>query len=843
MVEMKGKVLAFPFFVSLLMLSGIASASPVLTIHSPINGTTYDTDGVILNVTSDELADFYILSKSGRRYYVAYNATTYQSKLYQKAGNYSFTIHANSSSGEGSSTVHYSSSVTNPIEIDDCGYFESDSTKYALVNDISGYNCILMEDAFNISIDLNGFNVNAQSSGAALGNTEQIIIKNGTLTGDYRAIYLSAAKDVIFRNIDARSANYGYYGDIYVDVQFEDSSFSMSGEESEGLMLKVESDSANIRMKDTAINNISDIFRVPGSSSDAPIFYDTFENVTLSPAEGLESLYFRCQGDSQCYIDFIDSDYDDFFFNAYGENSNVIITEHSRLDVSSTDQEGQGVPAALEIDSLSPFEYNPTRRVLSATESDGTGKVYLSNKLSVYESGTNNLAHEESFPSYNVTARSGYVTESQDITFTSPLLVNFTFTFPAAADYILIDSCTELGSGNNYRLDQNISADSDPCMSADGVSGITLDLDGFSINGNGGSSISINDSAGVEVLNGYVVNSSSGISSGNSSGLTLRDLEITGGSTGILLELVSDSVIRDNSIGENEIGINMISSQDITLIGNNLYNNTENVVVDPSEGIIFVNNILQAAKIGLRLIEIMNSVFIGDTITGNNESVILEDSSNVDFIRTNISSTAFDFVSNGSTSSVSNVNFDITKTQHYGESFLYGYFPPYCMLVGEGPGGEANECNGTIMTDVNTSLKVSGGSSCTIKNYATVDGDITVEGGSLDIKEFSVVTGDIINGSGAFISVKEDSIINGDILLENSGEVIVKDSNITGSIETQGTDVLVVKDNEIQGNVLSINDTNTVIKANTIGGNIQITGTGQCDEKNNDVSGSNSGCP
>jgi parallel beta-helix repeat protein len=808
-------------------------------VQGPANGTTYDSDGIALNVTSDEPADFYMLSKSGRRHYIAFNTTNYLSNLYHKAGDYQFTIYANSS-GESNATVDYSSNVTNPIEINACGFIGSSHTKYELVNNITGPYCMFIEEVENISFDLMGFEINAEDEALFIGLTEQVTIKNGTVSSETLPIYMEFVNNMIFKDLEIVSGFYGYVGEGYVDVLFENDEFKRLSPESYGPIYTLTSEGGYVHVKNS-IMTIYEMIRESYIEYYPPVFYDVFENVTLQLPAGEEEFIISCHGAVLCNIDFIDTNYSSSYIEADGEEVRIVITEHSRLSINSVDQEGQGIPAALEIESLSPFEHNPTQRVLSSTESNGKGDVYLSNKLKVYEFGENNLDYEQSFPSYNITARSGTEISNQNITFTSPVVVNFTFTFPTAAAYTLVDSCMELESDTDYKLEQDIVADQDPCITAESISAVTLDIDGYNIDGNGGNPIFINGSSDIEILTGDLTNSSNGIYAINSSDVTFRDLHITESSTGILMEQSSESLISDNIIEENGIGINMISCQDITLMENNFINNTENVIVDPSEGIIFIKNVLQAANIGLKLIEIINSVFIGDIFLGNTESIIVNQSSNIDFIRTNISSNLTDLKTIDANVSLSNVLFDENKIYEVGDSAIFGFFPPACIFGEDISTGTI--CNGTVGLNLDIDLKVVNNTFCIIKSGAVINGDILVEGGNLQIQD-GIINGDILNGTGASVSIKgKNTLIDGAVTLQDGNEIIIKDANVTGSISTENTDIVIIKDVYVGVNVASTNDGTVVIKNNIIQGNLEITNSTSCDEKSNTVQGTNSGCP
>jgi len=98
---------------------------------------------------------------------------------------------------------------------------------------------------------------------------------------------------------------------------------------------------------------------------------------------------------------------------------------------------------------------------------------------------------------------------------------------------------------------------------------------------------------------------------------------------------------------------------------------------------------------------------------------------------------------------------------------------------------------------------------------------------------------------GSTVTIEDGSTINGNIIISGAGSVIeIINANIQGNIETQNIDSVTIINSIIDGNVISDNDGVLIITGNTVNGNIEIINpTVSCSESGNNVSGNNSGCP
>jgi parallel beta-helix repeat protein len=135
-----------------------------------------------------------------------------------------------------------------------------------------------------------------------------------------------------------------------------------------------------------------------------------------------------------------------------------------------------------------------------------------------------------------------------------------------------------IDSPGNYILTQNISGEI-----AITASDVTLDLNGYSVNGPGGlagTGIAIRGARGVKVSNGSVSNFGFGVVVDGSSNVILRDLRIRAQGmavaapppeTGIMIVQSSNVVVEDNAISNVGLGIFVRGGRSY---GNRIANNT-----------------------------------------------------------------------------------------------------------------------------------------------------------------------------------------------------------------------------------------------------------------------------
>jgi len=184
----------FVIFSLLIIFSSLSvSAVPIITINSP-QATSYDSTKIILNISSNEPADFFFKNlRTGERRYILQNATNLESFIYVNQGVHEFKIWANNSNGESNASVVFSTSQHNPIDITDCGFLSSSDTRYVLNNDIktspgNGV-CIYASSIRNSTIDLNGHTISAGTDAGVnhamdlYGSNNELF--NGTINGSH----------------------------------------------------------------------------------------------------------------------------------------------------------------------------------------------------------------------------------------------------------------------------------------------------------------------------------------------------------------------------------------------------------------------------------------------------------------------------------------------------------------------------------------------------------------------------------------------------------------------------------------------------------------------------------
>jgi len=113
---------------------------------------------------------------------------------------------------------------------------------------------------------------------------------------------------------------------------------------------------------------------------------------------------------------------------------------------------------------------------------------------------------------------------------------------------------------------------------------------------------------------------------------------------------------------------------------------------------------------------------------------------------------------------------------------------------------------GTIISsDFDGNLDVGAGQTFTIKDEATVSGNVIVDGGKLNIKGDSTVTGDVDVKNGGSLDM-DDGNVSGNVKVTDGNEVKIENSDINGDLTIEAF-------------------------------------SGSCNESDNTVNGNNSGCP
>ncbi|EMA39254.1 NosD domain-containing protein [Halococcus hamelinensis] len=161
-----------------------------------------------------------------------------------------------------------------------------------------------------------------------------------------------------------------------------------------------------------------------------------------------------------------------------------------------------------------------------------------------------------------------------------------------------IDSCTTIDSPGTYTLDSDLSADS-TCIQIT-ASDVTLDGDGHTIEG--GSS-----GVGVEV-------------SGDStlSGVTVKNVETTGFTRGILFQNAEDGTIAGSTTTDATEGITLLSTDDTTVRGSTATDNALGVELRKASGNTITGTTANDNKYGLHIERgSLHNEFTGDTASGN----------------------------------------------------------------------------------------------------------------------------------------------------------------------------------------------------------------------------------
>ena len=173
--------------------SAAGFATPSITIVSPQNTTYSSLDPIVINVTSNEVTDFYFRGRVGKPAVIARSATSFVSKIFGTRGSINFTVYANNSGGLTVKSVIYTINHSSIVNVTDCGLLSSSNTTYVLQNDISnpGGVCILMSAA-EIILDMNYYTIDAETG--IVANCISSSIKNGKLIGFTGILVPSASK-------------------------------------------------------------------------------------------------------------------------------------------------------------------------------------------------------------------------------------------------------------------------------------------------------------------------------------------------------------------------------------------------------------------------------------------------------------------------------------------------------------------------------------------------------------------------------------------------------------------------------------------------------------------------
>lgn len=150
-----------------------------------------------------------------------------------------------------------------------------------------------------------------------------------------------------------------------------------------------------------------------------------------------------------------------------------------------------------------------------------------------------------------------------------------------------------------------------------------------------------------------------------------------------------------------------------------------------------------------------------------------------------------------------------------------------------------------VSEDYSGPITVDAGETVIITDGATVDGNVSMDGGVLIVEDGGVINGNIA-GVDSIIKIEGGSSIDGNIQITVSGgEAVLEINNaiIDGNISSNGINVLTMTNTYLTGNISSAGDNFVTITDNNVGKNITITSPNSCTEYGNTVGKNNSGCP
>ena len=156
-----------------------------------------------------------------------------------------------------------------------------------------------------------------------------------------------------------------------------------------------------------------------------------------------------------------------------------------------------------------------------------------------------------------------------------------------------------------------------------------------------------------------------------------------------------------------------------------------------------------------------------------------------------------------------------------------------------------NDTPEVISEDYTGPITVGTGETVVITSGATVDGNISMDGGELIVEDGGIINGNI-SGVDSIIKIEGGSTIDGNIqILVSGAEAVLEINNaiIDGNISSNGINILTMTNTYLTGNISSTGDNIVTITDNEVVKNITITSPNSCTEYGNSVGKNNSGCP
>lgn len=165
-----------------------------------------------------------------------------------------------------------------------------------------------------------------------------------------------------------------------------------------------------------------------------------------------------------------------------------------------------------------------------------------------------------------------------------------------------------------------------------------------------------------------------------------------------------------------------------------------------------------------------------------------------------------------------------------------------------------NTCNGAFTGLFAGNLTVTAGQDCVFSTGATLEGNVRVTGGTLELSG-ATVKGQVQVQGGGTVSVLESTHIEGNLQIQNlpaaSAQIEICGATIDGNLQYQSNEAAVAigtppacAGNTIQGNLqVNGNGASIVISGNAVGGNLQVQGnTGASTQVSGNVVGNNLQC-
>ncbi|RLE43138.1 hypothetical protein DRJ16_04125 [Candidatus Woesearchaeota archaeon] len=147
-----------------------------------------------------------------------------------------------------------------------------------------------------------------------------------------------------------------------------------------------------------------------------------------------------------------------------------------------------------------------------------------------------------------------------------------------------IGSCQDLTNPNTiYRLNQTIIATVDPCLDVK-ANNITIDCNGYTIFGNGKTSIRASNRNNITIINCTFVESKKAMHLENCTDVFISNININGSSgneTGIYAEYVRDGFLNNSIINRLKYGIRFRNTSDFVIMNSSFKSNEIGIFMEP----------------------------------------------------------------------------------------------------------------------------------------------------------------------------------------------------------------------------------------------------------------------